>query len=167
MIKVVASLTSDSIGNCQCFSKLSQCIISLLPLVLNLCFVLELCTAVHLGQVTLVKESLISTRLTWLNKLIIILTIERRRRGALLEAGGEVPQRVVAVGHAQGVRVEHGGGGGVQLAQAQGQEATQGGVQARGGEVLQGQPGGAQQRLDALQGEVLYYSTWRQKEGDG
>ena len=53
------------------------------------------------------------------------------------------------------------------LAQAQGQEATQGGVQARGGEVLQGQPGGAQQRLDALQGEVLYYSSWRQKEGDG
>ena len=29
---------------------------------------LELCTAVHLGQVSLVKEILISMRLTWLNK---------------------------------------------------------------------------------------------------
>ena len=63
----------------KCVSVNDLNVLSLFHLVLNLyfvsCFMLKLCTAVVLGQVSLVKEILISMRLTWLIKDIILLLL--------------------------------------------------------------------------------------------
>lgn len=74
----------------------------------------------------------------------------------LLEAIGQVPCHVMAGGHTQGLDVEHRRGDRIPLPQRQGQQATEAGVEGGRGEMLQGQPGGAKQRLHCLHRETVY-----------
>lgn len=60
----------------------------------------------------------------------------------------------------QGLGVQHCRSDGVLLSAGQRQESTEGGVDGGGGEVLEGQPGWAEQWLDILQRKIV----WEEKK---
>ena len=67
-----------------------------------------------------------------------------------LEAIGQVADHVMSAGNPQRLGMEHCCGDGVLLPHRQGQQSTEAGIKGGRGEVLKGQPGREQQRLDHL-----------------